>query len=123
MQQVECKEGSLHIIKSFVKLQKDQSTMSLLKPVCFKWLVKNGETVYFWEDYWMEGGPLMNQFSRLYRISETKHSSVKDFLEAASLNISREVLWCRPIINRDKEQIQLLKQSLEKVSLTDGLDT
>lgn len=71
----------------------------------------------------MEGGPLMNQFSRLYRISATKHSSVKDFIEAAGLNFSRVVLWCRPIINRDKEQILILEQRLQIVSLTEGFDS
>lgn len=59
--------GSL-IVKSFVHLRSDPVAMQLLGVDYFTWKVNNGVTVYLWEDVWHEGGPLMTQFRRLYRI-------------------------------------------------------
>ena len=53
-----------------------------------KFLVKNGKHVRFWEDLWVGGVPLMNQFPELYRIARKKHQTVASVLSSYPLNIS-----------------------------------
>jgi len=53
-----------------------------------KFLVKNGRQTRFWEEWWIGGEPLMNQFPELYRIARKKHQTVADVLSTHPLNIS-----------------------------------
>ena len=53
-----------------------------------KFVVNNGRQIRFWEDLWVGGVPLMNQFPELYRIARKKHQTVASVLSSYPLNIS-----------------------------------
>lgn len=82
------------------------------------WKVRNGSTIYFWEDFWHEEGPLMSKFPKLYRISLYKHSSVRCFLGKCQVSVSSAFIWNRSFIERDKESLQQLDAILAGINLT-----
>lgn len=45
----------------------------------FMWQIKDGDSVLFWEDLWLNEGTLMSIFPRLYKISNLKHIIVGAF--------------------------------------------
>lgn len=106
------------MVKGFASLMSNNIMMNYLSQDCFAWKLGNGETVYFWEDVWTEGGPIMAHFPGLYRIAKLKHITVKAFLELWELGNSNENLWNRKLFARDNTDLELLSNTISRLVLS-----
>lgn len=90
---------------------------------CFRWKIGNGETILFWEDNWLRQGPLMNFFPRLYRISNLKSSSVRNFHQTWLSNLNNpSCLWNRNISSRDASEMDAIHGIISDLSLSSSQD-
>lgn len=118
LKEIQWKGGNSSIVKSFKDLHKETDISRLLEVKQFRWTIYNGVKVYFWEDNWHEEGPLYIQFPRLYRISELKLSTVKEFLSQFELGKNMSGMWSRQLKSRDDTQWGELKRILDKIKLS-----
>lgn len=101
---------------SIAGIRSDAQVANLIARENFKWVIGNGETALFWEDWWVQQGPLARIFPRLYRISSLKWFSVKDFVSSwknnSHLNTSS---WTREVFSRDHALIEDLNLIIEGI--------
>lgn len=105
-------------VLNFLKLKRIENVAQFLNQQCFKWILGNGESIYFWEDYWTEGGPLMFKLPRMYRISKLKHSSVHCFLENWERFGGGDLIWSRRLHSRDHDDVLMLSTIVNSISLS-----
>lgn len=111
------------IVRSFTSLAQSQSSFVLLNQNCFKWQLKSGSSILFWEEHWQEIGRLKSLFPRLYRISNLKFCSVSQFMHHWRGHSSNsKLLWSRPLVERDVAWFQNLSNILSAVTLGHGQD-
>jgi len=79
--QVEWKVGDSHFWSCLMKVKQD-----FLRFGAF--LVKDGSQVRFWEDNWLDGTPLKDQYPSLYNIARPKFTTIAEILSASPPSIS-----------------------------------
>lgn len=109
-------EGSA-LLRSFTSLKDIPQAYALLACHNFKWSLNNGEKVYFWEDDWHRGGPLMSQFLRLYRISKLQYATMRTVWNMWTSQNDTTGLWTRPLLDRDASLICSLNQLICSINL------
>ena len=68
------------IVKSIISAHLASPLAPFLGTNCFKWSLRNGERILFWEDCWQEDAPLLIKFPQIYSILPHKHLTVKEFI-------------------------------------------
>ncbi|EXB99413.1 hypothetical protein L484_016389 [Morus notabilis] len=58
-----------------------------------RWKVGSREIVRFWEDYWIEGGPLCLRFPHLYRIPPLQNQPISLFVAEIEDHEDGRIVW------------------------------
>lgn len=111
-----------HMVRSIINLRNINGISSLINAASFKWKVRNGEKIFFWEDHWFEGGPLMLQMPRLYRIALTKHLSIAAFKIKWNNRADSSSIWSRSLLSRDATDLTFLSSIIAALFLNRGED-
>ena len=82
--QVEWKNGDSHFWSCLMKVKRD-----FLRFGAF--IVKDRSQVRFWEDNWLGGSPLKDQYPSLYNIVRPKFTTIAEVMSSSPPNLS----WCR----------------------------
>lgn len=89
-------------------------------PDPFVWIIKNGKSVLFWEDHWLNGGSLAIKFPRLYNLSVHQLWSVKQVKEYVE---RKHILgWSRALRAWEKEEEEEILQTTNGITLEEGED-
>ena len=83
-----------------------------------KFEVGNGERVRFWEDGWLAGGPLKEQFPRLFLLSRKHNHNISSFVEVSSNSLSWNFDFRRNLNEMEIEEVARLLQKVEEVRLS-----
>lgn len=86
----------------------------------YKWCLKNGESIDFWNDNWHQNGVLKTLFPRLYQLAVTKSATVKTFI--SSWNPLDNNLWRRPLRGWEVEATSNLSMLISRITLHAGQD-
>ncbi|KAK1395020.1 hypothetical protein POM88_014076 [Heracleum sosnowskyi] len=114
---------SSELIKSLALIIKTSSLGEHLKMDKFRWEVNNGREVLFWEDSWLEEGPLKEKIKRLYLLSKIKFVSVGVFLDLWDCyNKEGEVFWNRGLRCWEKSLVKQLNNVIIHTHLNDKRD-
>ncbi|KAK1365949.1 hypothetical protein POM88_041510 [Heracleum sosnowskyi] len=114
---------SSELIKSLALIIKTSSLGEHLKMDKFRWEVNNGREDLFWEDSWLEEGPLKEKFKRLYLLSKIKFVSVGVFLDLWDCyNKEGEVFWNRGLRCWEKSLVKQLNNVIIHTHLNDKRD-
>ncbi|KAK1397860.1 hypothetical protein POM88_007723 [Heracleum sosnowskyi] len=114
---------SSELLKSLALIIKTSSLGEHLKMDKFRWEVNNGREVLFWEDSWLEEGPLKEKFKRLYLLSKIKFVSVGVFLDLWDCyNKEGEVFWNRGLRCWEKSLVKQLNNVIIHTHLNDKRD-
>ncbi|KAM1060262.1 hypothetical protein TB1_024191 [Malus domestica] len=82
-----------------------------------KFVVGNGERLRFWEDGWLEGGPLKEQFPRIFSLSRTKNQSISNLIASSLQPVSWNLEFRRNLRESEIEEVAGLLQKVESVRL------
>lgn len=104
--QPEWKYGDLHFWSSLMKIKWD-----FLQFGAF--LLKDGSQVRFWEDSWIGGKPLKNQYPSLYNIARPKFLTISEVQSSSPPNIC----WCRHLIGLKLIAWNELQSRIERLIL------
>ncbi|KAM2348663.1 hypothetical protein ACFX1X_012268 [Malus domestica] len=85
---------------------------------CCTFEVGNGERVRFWEDGWLTGGPLKEQFPRLFLLSRKHNQNISSFVEVSSNPLSWNFDFRRNLNEMEIVEVATLLQKLEEVRLS-----
>lgn len=107
------------MLRSIITTGNSTEMIGLIGRDCFKWTVNNGDKVFFWEDWWHTNGIIQSQFPRLYRISNLKHYTVKEFWIEWNKG---ENLWLRPLNSRDESDLISFERIVYSISLGQEAD-
>ena len=66
-------------IKDIIRVLEHRGMKEAVKPSNFRWSLKSGEGILFWEDIWTGDKPPKDRFRKLYSISNLTFSSVLKF--------------------------------------------
>ncbi|KAM0963163.1 hypothetical protein ACFX2A_022668 [Malus domestica] len=97
---------------------KDISIGSQLFLHCCKFEVGNGERVRFWEDGWLDGGPLKEQFPRLFLLSRKHNQNISSFVDLSTNSLSWNFDFRRNLNEAEIEEAARLLQKVEEVRLS-----
>ncbi|KAM2375829.1 hypothetical protein ACFXTH_044543 [Malus domestica] len=97
---------------------KDISSGSHQFLICCKFEVGNGERVRFWEDGWLTGGPLKEQFPRLFLLSRKYSHNISSFVEVSSNSLSWNFDFRKNLNEMEIEEVATLLQKVEEVRLS-----
>lgn len=122
--------GSLHKINSTSPVLRGIASVSqepYLEPLVnqknFKWELKDGNVILFWEDWWSDKGILKDIFKRLYVLSKFKWVSVKVFSEMWSSNSGdSSFFWRCPLFQWELDQLAELKDILVRIQFSPERD-
>jgi hypothetical protein len=84
--QVEWINGDSHFWSCLMRVKQDFIRFG-------SFLVKDGSQVRFWEDKWLDGAPLKDQYPSLYNIARPKFSTIAKVLSSSPPSIS----WTRQL--------------------------
>ncbi|XP_009335445.1 uncharacterized protein LOC103928158 [Pyrus x bretschneideri] len=85
---------------------------------CCKFEVGNGERVRFWEDGWLEGGPLKEQYPRLFLLSRMHNQNISSFVDLSINSLSWNFDFRRNLNQVETEEAARLLQKVENVRLS-----
>ena len=106
-------------MSDILKAITDPVSKQSLAQSSFPWKVRNGESVFFWEDYWFENKCLKFEHKRLYQLSTFKESTVamvhKIWLASS---LKSEHLWTRQLRSWESEEVSQLEEILKKLFLS-----
>ncbi|KAK1385467.1 hypothetical protein POM88_023202 [Heracleum sosnowskyi] len=91
----------------------------------FRWSVRNGAKVLFWEDRWMKDNSknLSLKFRRLHNISKIKFLHVKDVcLKWSDPNTQISDLWTINLRSWELDEVCNLNEIVASITLTQGKD-
>ncbi|CAN6720129.1 unnamed protein product [Malus baccata var. baccata] len=94
---------------------KDISSGSHQFLICCKFEAGNGERVRFWEDGWLAGGPLKEQFPRLFLLSRKQSHNMSSFVEVSSNSLSLNFDFRKNPNEMEIEEVATLLQKVEEV--------
>lgn len=106
-----------------MKLTSDPKLGRMLSRENFKWYVKDGSTVFFWEDWWIGDASLNSLLPTLYAKAKVKHMMVRDFFQLWSLNHLNSGLWIDICDLSSMEEFVMLSEILSSFSLSSGKDS
>lgn len=95
----------------------------LLNANKFKWKLGNGESIYFWEDWWWGDGPLASLFPGLYPLSSLKFKTIAEFLVLWIENGRNLTIWQDGILPSDLSQISQMNALIEETQILHQKDT
>ena len=67
-------------MKSIVSTHLSSKLAPILGPKFFKWMLRSGTTILFWEDWWISDVPLCQKFPDVYNLFLCTHVTVSEFL-------------------------------------------
>ncbi|KAB2615114.1 ribonuclease H protein [Pyrus ussuriensis x Pyrus communis] len=82
---------------------------------CCKFEVSNGERVRCWEDGWLEGGPLKEQFPRLFLLSRMHNQNITSFVDLSINSLSWNFDFRRNLNEVEIEGAARLLQKVENI--------
>ncbi|KAB2635258.1 hypothetical protein D8674_025792 [Pyrus ussuriensis x Pyrus communis] len=88
---------------------------------CCKFEVGNGERVRCWEDGWLEGGPLKEQFPRLFLLSRMHNQNIASFVDLSINSLSWNFDFRRNLNEVEIEEAARLLQKVENVRFNNGI--
>ena len=92
-------------------------------PSNFKWKLKSGEGVLFWEDIWNGDVPFKDKFKKSYSISKLTCTSVLKFTSVwLNPNNSQEELWKRRLRDWEVEEVESLSEVVSRIRFLPGKD-
>ncbi|KAK1398768.1 hypothetical protein POM88_008631 [Heracleum sosnowskyi] len=84
------------VLNGIISINNAEGFSSVLSFNNFKWVLKDGNSVLFWEDVWLGSGELYKSFSRLFQLSKLHNVTVKHFVDTWSdPNTDSSTLWSR----------------------------
>ncbi|KAM2274954.1 hypothetical protein ACFX1S_044697 [Malus domestica] len=86
--------------------------------ICCKFEVGNRERVKFLEDGWLAGGPLNEQFPRLFLLSRKHSHNISSFVEVSSNSLSWNCDFRKNLNEMKIEEVATLLQKVEEVRLS-----
>lgn len=110
------------LLKSIISIKDSPQVSNLLDRSKFKWNLKNGEKIYFWEDVWHHNGVVKDQIPRLFRISRHRHISVRKMMAIWKSQVPSETMWSRPLMDRDESNYVVFNEIMTSISLVDSED-
>ncbi|KAK1389926.1 hypothetical protein POM88_018104 [Heracleum sosnowskyi] len=103
------------MLSGIVSINTEDGFSNALNGSNFRWIVKDGTSVLFWEDNWLESGVLYLSFARLYQLSKLKNTTAWEVDEALRLN---DIVDCI-VFTRGTDQLIWLKSGKTYLS-SDG---
>ena len=92
-------------------------------PSNFKWKLRSGEDILFWEDIWNGDIPLKDKFKKLYSISKLTYSTVLKFTSVwLRPNNSQDELWKRRLRDWEVEEVESLSEIVSGIHFLSGKD-
>ena len=85
---------------------------------CCKFEVGKRERVRFWEDCWLEGGPLKEQYPRLFLLSRMHNQNISSFVDLSINSLSWNFDFRRNLNEVEIEEAARLLQKVENVHLS-----
>ena len=121
IQLVKCASDSLKAIK---RVEESAVVKDKVSKKNFKWKIRNGKIVLFWEDMWLENMVLKEVFRKLFQLSNHKNKSVAEFLAIwiGEGSVPSESKWSRELRHWEMEEANKLDSIIQNVTLTSGDD-
>ena len=110
-------------MRSIVSVSKDDSFKGKLDKTQFIWTLKNGESIFFWEDVWISEIPLRDMFKRLYKLSLRKAITVQQFFNIShERSLKGSSFWSRSLRSWELEDVESLESIIDKAKRVEGED-
>nr|XP_017256449.1 PREDICTED: uncharacterized protein LOC108226007 [Daucus carota subsp. sativus] len=116
-------QGISPIMQGISSIRNNRAVEPLLKDNSFKWKLGNGESIFFWEDWWRGDRPLSSLYPRIYTLSSLKFKSVAEFLVLWTENGLNSIIWQDGIIPTDMAEISSLNDLIDDLQVTHQQDT
>lgn len=110
------------IAKSIISVKNDPQGNKLVHRTNFKWVVNDGESVFFWEDRWLTEYELSSVFPFLYSKVSRKHILVKEFLQSWHQDQKSANLWSHDFTTAGEVEFNSLVDLLAGLSLKGKAD-
>lgn len=102
-------------------LQKAESSQEIAGD--FKWTLRNGETIQFWNDKWKNGELMSSDFGRLYQLAKNKTISIKEMVVSwCNANESTQHFWRRNLRGWEITEARRLDAVISQINLIVGAD-
>lgn len=89
----------------------------------FKWKVKDGSLIEFWNDHWHDSGVLSSQFRNLFNLAKAKNCSLQEMKINWKLALNNELLvWTRFLNDQEKGEANTLSSLIQSTNLRNGAD-
>lgn len=113
------RNGLSTCLKNIITASDNKVLNKILKHESFSWKLRNGISIYFWEDLWTGSSTLMTRFKRLYQLSTLKKLSVAEFLQSWERSKSSGVtVWTRALRSWEIEELEILVGIIQTIKLT-----
>lgn len=110
------------VMKKIVELLSDPVIDKFLRRENFKWKVKSGDSVYFWEDWRIGPSTLQSSFPSLYKLVRVKHIHVDVFMKIWNENRRDPKLWLDSPEVESMADFSSLASLVDKINLSQGAD-
>lgn len=110
------------LIRSMTQIHNHPQIGSLFQSDKFRWVVKNGRTIFFWEDWWLGERQLNKDFCRLYSKATKKFIAVKDFIQLWNMGSVTSLIDTTRLDAEGEKELALLRNILSGIVLSDVKD-
>lgn len=110
------------VIKSMLSVFNTSRVGPLVQRRNFKWRVRSGRRVLFWEDSWLRDEPLSVLFPCLYKKSAMRLTIVRSVVGIWLQGETGVELWAEQLSNSDLESISYITFHLQAILLDDMED-
>lgn len=80
-------------------------------------VVGNGESTSFWFDIWAGDTPLIENFSRLFRLSEKKEAKISDMGHWGSEGWVWNLSWRRTLRAREESSVNIILSCINRYKI------
>lgn len=109
-------------VQSITSLKED-TQLQLFKSDDFLWKLSNERNIRFWEEAWIEPGPLSTTHNRPYSLYSHKNISVAEMIASGpSITPDSTSHWRRALRGWEKTDYRELRESIASIRLEDILD-
>lgn len=111
------------IVKSIVRTHESTQLTPLIGPKSFKWILRRGDLILFWEDWWIEDMPLCLKFPSICELFSNCHVTVREFLSSWEHRTNDpNHTWPGTLPISTQESYDCFVAMLSTISLVDGDD-
>ncbi|XP_063941514.1 uncharacterized protein LOC135149664 [Daucus carota subsp. sativus] len=124
LSELQSAKGISECLKSIKTVSEHPILKDKISSRSFKWKLKNGKSVLFWEDRWFENKILKDVFKRLYHLSNLKDITVHDMVDCwrNSKENSGFDKWTRKLRQWELEEEGKLEAIIQSIIFLKGED-